>query len=102
MTLEQKFERAVWSALEKSREHGYYPTRFEGKMNRVRAVDYAKELVTSGEIQSGLWHLKKMNRLDLSVEYLVTKEEFAELFSQEEIDAAEWRLEQVRKGKQEK
>ena len=101
MTLEQEFERAVWSALEKSREHGYYPIGFEGKANRVRVLDYAKDLVKSGEIQSGLWRLKGMNRLDLSVEHLVTKEEFAKLFNQDEIEAAEWRLEQVRKGKQE-
>ncbi len=101
MTLEQEFERAVWSALEKSREHGYYPIRFKEKANRVRVVDYAKELVKSSEIQSGLWRLKEMNRLDLSVEHLVTQKKFAELFNQDEIEAAEWRLEQVRKGKQE-
>ena len=96
MTLEKEFEQAMVEAIKESKEHGYYPTRFEEKMERKGAVAYAKELVKSGELQSGLQHLKKINKLDLSVEYLVANEtRFAELFSQEERNAAEWRLEQV-------
>ena len=97
MTLEQKFEHAVRSSLEEAREHGYYPTRFEEKMDQVGAIAYARELIASGELQSGLQRLKEMNRLDLSIEYLVAKTEFADLFSPEERDAARWRLEQIRK-----
>ena len=97
MTPKQEFERAVRLALKEAREHGYYPTRFEDKMDRIGAIAYARELIASGELQSGLQRLKEINRLDLSIEHLVTKIEFAELFSREERDAAEWRLEQIRK-----
>ena len=97
MTLEKEFEQAMVEAVKKSRKHGYYPTRFEEKMERKGAVAYAKELVKSGELQSGLQRLKKMNRLDLSIEHLVANEvKFAKLFSCDEREAAKWRLEQVR------
>lgn len=96
MTLEKEFEQAMVEAIRESKQHGYYPTRFEEKMERLGAVAYAKELVKSGELQDGLLRLEKMNRLDLSVEHLVANEtKFAELFSQEEKDAAKWRLKQV-------
>lgn len=96
MTLEKEFEQAMVEAIKESKEHGYYPTRFEEKMERKGAVPYAKELIRSGELQDGLLRLKKMNRLDLSIEHLVANEtKFAELFTPEERKAAEWRLEQV-------
>ena len=96
MALEQEFERAVWSALREAQKHGYYPTRSEDKMNRVRAIAYARELIASSEMQSRFQHLKEMNKLDLSVEHLVAKIEVATLFSSEEREATEWRLKQIR------
>ena len=95
MSLEAEFENAMRSALEEAAKLGYYATRFLEKMEQVGAVPYAKLLVKSGELQSGLERLKKMGRLDLSIEHLVANRRFASLFTDEEIEAARWRLEMV-------
>ena len=96
MTLEQEFERAVRLARIEARKHGYNPSREEQMVQKKGAVAYAKELIRSWEPQSGLKRLKKMNRLDLSIEHLIANEDkFAELFSCDERKAAKWRLEQV-------
>lgn len=96
MSLEAEFENAMRSALEEAAKLGYHPTRFLEKMERVGAVPYAKLLVKSSELQYGLERLKKMDRLDLSIEHLVAnRRRFASLFTDEEIEAARWRLEMV-------
>ena len=98
MTLKKEFEQAMVEAVKESRKHGYYPKRFEEKMEQKGAVAYAKELVGTGELQDGLLRLERMKRLDLSVEHLVANEtKFARLFSDEEREAAEWRLDCVKK-----
>ena len=96
MSLEMEFEDAMRKALREAATLGYHPIRFEEKMEREGAVAYAKELVISGEFQSGLRRLKQMNRLDLSIEYLVANcRRFHRLFTKDEIEAARWRLEKV-------
>lgn len=93
---ERAFDRAMRSACDEAAEAGYYPTRFLEKLERIGAVPYAKELVRSGELEAGLKRLNEMKRLDLSIEHLVVDSRFRELFSEEERDAAQWRLDQVR------
>ena len=93
---EQAFEQAMRSACAEAAAEGYYPTRFLEKLDRIGAVPYAKELVRSGELQAGLRRLNEMNRLDLSIEYLVVDSRFRGLFSENEREAAQWRLDQVR------
>ena len=96
MALEAEFEAQMHKALREAAKLGYRPTRFEEKMEREGAVAYAKELVISGEFQSGLKRLKQMNRLDLSIEHLVANcPRFHCLFTKDEIEAARWRLDEV-------
>lgn len=96
MSLETEFETAMRRALEEAAKLGYHATRFLEKMEREGAVPYAKSLVKSGELQYGLERLKKLGRLDLSVEHLVANcPRFRCLFTDEEIEAARWRLEKV-------
>ena len=96
MGLEAEFEAAMRSALEEAAELGYHATLFLEKMNRVGAVQYAKELIVSGDLQSGLKRLADMRRPDLSIEHLVANcPRFANLFSPSEIESARWRLKQV-------
>lgn len=98
MDLERQFEEAMREACEISADLGYYPVRFVEKMNRKGAVPYAKELVRSGELQNGLKRLYHLNRLDLSIEHLVARvPRYASLFTEEEKDAANWRLRQLQK-----
>lgn len=95
--LEHDFEQTMCEACEESREFGYYPARFLQALGRKGAVPYAKELVTTGELQSGLRLLGKKNRLDLSIEHLVAEvPRFRPLFTEEEREAARWRLAQIR------
>ena len=96
MSLEAEFESAMRSALEEAAGLGYHATRFLGKMEHEGAVPYAKLLVKSGELQYGLERLKRMGRLDLSIEHLIANcPRFHCLFTDEEIQAACWRLEMV-------
>lgn len=94
---EQAFARAMRSACFKAAELGYYPARFLDKLERIGAVPYAKELVRSGELQAGLKRLKTMGRLDLSIEHLVADPCFGGLFTEDEREAAQWRLDEVRR-----
>lgn len=93
---ERAFEQAMRLACGEAAAEGYYPTRFLEKLDRIGAVPYAKELVRSGKLQAGLKRLNEMKRLDLSIEYLVVDSRFRGLFSEDERDAAQWRLDQVR------
>ena len=98
MSAEQVFEQAMRSACSEAADLGYYPARFLDKLERKGAVPYAKELVRSGELQAGLKRLNTMDRLDLSIEHLVAKgSRFRELFTEDERQAAQWRLDQVRR-----
>lgn len=95
--LEIDFEQTMREACEESRRLGYYPARFLQSLQSKGAVPYAKELITSSGLQSGLKQLRKRNRLDLSIEHLVAEvPRFRPLFTDEEREAARWRLEQVR------
>lgn len=95
-SVEQAFEQAMRSACDEATEAGYYPARFLEKLERIGAVPYAKELVSSGDLQAGLKRLNEMKRLDLSIEHLVVDSRFRGLFSEDERKAAQWRLDQVR------
>ena len=95
---EQAFEQAMRLACAEAAAEGYYPARFLEKLERIGAVPYARELVRSGELQAGLKQLSDMERLDLSVEHLVAVDpRFRALFTEEEREAALWRLGQVRR-----
>ncbi len=60
------------------------------------AVPYAKQLVASGEMSTGLRRLAQLKALDLSIEHLVARvKKFAPLFTKDERAAAEWRLTQI-------
>ncbi|HEY3920288.1 MAG TPA: hypothetical protein VGL83_21050 [Stellaceae bacterium] len=94
--LEAQFELAVREACTKAGNLGYFPSYFLQKMTRTGAVTYAKELVVSGELQTGLRRLAQLKALDLSIEHLVARvPRFASLFTKDQREAAEWRLKQI-------
>jgi hypothetical protein len=55
----------------------------------------AHRLLASSEIHSGFTALYERGRLDLTVEALVVKPEFASLFTEDEIGIAKQRLDQL-------
>ena len=56
----------------------------------------AKQLVKSGDLQDGLKRLQKLGRLDLAMESIMLEAKFRPLFNAGELEAAKWRLEQVK------
>ena len=94
--MESDLEHAMRSACREAAALGYYPRWFLQTLEARGAVRYAKELVVSGELQSGLKRLRDLNRLDLSIEHLVANDpRFEDLFADEDREAARWRLDQV-------
>src|SRR5207253_9942167 len=69
-------------------ELGYNPTVFVGLLERYGGVQTAKRLIAEGEIQYGFKRLAALGRLDLTME-------FASLFTEGELAAARWRLDQL-------
>jgi hypothetical protein len=98
MTDGDELERFIEEGIAKSKAKGYYPHRFE----QMR-VDYRKrgktmeqlikDLVISGEIQSGFKEMKKLDLLEWSLEAGVLR--FPSRFDRDTHEAATWRLEQV-------
>ena len=60
------------------------------------AVETAKRLVMSGDLQDGFLRLLKLGRADLTIEHAVLDERWQELFSDEQREVARWRLEVAR------
>lgn len=63
-----------------------------GSLNVHRAVEMAKRQMASPEPSRGFIRLWEMGKLDLSVEDLVARPEFAQLFTAEERSIARARL----------
>lgn len=94
--LEQSFEAKIRAALSECHRLGYHPSDFEGMLANATAARVAEKLVTSGELQAGLKRLAQMGRFDLSVESIMLEAQFASLFSNQHLAAAQWRLNQVK------
>jgi len=96
MDQKEKFAAEVQAACHESREIGYAPSRFEQMLSDYGAFDTAKRLVISGDLQDGLQKLAALGRLDLSIESIMLRSEFSDLFCKTELEAARWRLDQVK------
>jgi hypothetical protein len=83
----------VDNALRQFTALGYVPTAFLQMRTRWGTKEPIERLVVSGEIQSGIQRLKRLNLLDLSMEATVLK--FPEMFRKDIQDAAKFRLAQV-------
>lgn len=89
--LEIKFNDAMDDIAKYSISHGF-GIRFKQMIKQYGAVDTAKRLLATQEIQAGLMRLWELESLDKSMEALVDQERFHYLFSQEEIAEAHRRL----------
>ncbi|KPZ65999.1 hypothetical protein AN394_04185 [Pseudoalteromonas sp. P1-26] len=92
MQIRDLFEAKVRSAVKECYEIGYAPTRFESMIRKSHPVEVAKKFVVSGEFQYGFKELLKLGKSDLTIESIMLDESFKELFSSNELAAAEWRL----------
>ena len=77
------------------RETGYWASYFLRAVRRHGGVAAAKRLLGTKGLSKGLAKLGEKGRLDLAMETLVLKAEYASLFSDEERAIARQRLDRV-------
>ena len=77
------------------KEANYTATYFLSMLSDYGGLGTARRLLASSEVSSGFAALYERERLDLTVEALVVKPEFAGLFTDEEVDIARHRLDQL-------
>lgn len=93
--LEERFHEEMLDIYRRAnRECHYNPTRFLSMVSEVGGVVAAKELLVPGSPQYGFEVLWERKRLDLTVEALVLRESWRQMFSLGEIAEAQARLEQ--------
>lgn len=90
---ERHFHRAMVEIYQTAkRDLGYNATRFIQMVSEHGGLATARQLLWSDQISDGFETLRQHGRLDLSVEAHVLKEEFAELFTDEDRQRARDRL----------
>ena len=70
----------------------YYPNYFCRMVKERGGLETAKYLLSTEDPQYGLARLWELDRLDLSVEYLVLRRRYAPLFIERELAEAKKRL----------
>lgn len=94
--LRAEFEKAVRDiAIRAKREANYNATYFIGMISNYGGLGTAHRLLATPDVSSGFTALYERGRLDLTIEALVVKPEFASLFTDGEIEIARNRLIQL-------
>ena len=95
--LEREFALACETTIAECRSLGYTPSIWMQMIQKHGAVDTARRLVVSGDLQDGFRRLLSMGRADLTVESSVLDERWYDLFTDQEREVARWRLEAAQK-----
>lgn len=77
---------------EADRECNYRPTIFREMLIREGGLKTAKSLISKNAETTGFTKLLECSRLDLSVEALVAKDKYKELFTDKEIKSCKDKL----------
>lgn len=93
--LEQEFEEDMLNIYEQAKRYKYYPNYFVQMVHEHHGVGAAQRLLAKPDFSQGLTKLWELGRLDLSMEALVVREQYAPLFTQEEIAVAQKRLDEL-------
>ena len=94
--LERDFDRAMRSIYDEAVPLGYRPTYFLRMLQQRGGVQTARDLLAVPGVSDGFTKLFELGRLDLSVEALVLKPRFGELFTDQELGVARKRLSDLR------
>ena len=90
---ERAFHRQMIRIYEDAkRETGYNATRFLQMVSEQGGLATARQLLHSSNVSDGFTALWERKRLDLAVESVVLRPEFADLFTDGELDLARDRL----------
>ena len=95
---ERDFDVAMKDIYPQAARLGYWPTGLRKMVHDHGGLEAAHLLLAAPEAQSGLTELWLLGRIDLSVEPLALTPEFAPLFSEDELNRARARLDQVGLG----
>ena len=95
MTDGSEFEERLRDSIYESIKLGYNPTRFTEMLNSLDGVALAKKLVASGEIQDGMQKIVDLGYPELAMEAIMLESQFSPLFTDGDLQAAKWRLDQA-------
>lgn len=91
--LEEEFDNGMREIYERAKaECSYVATRYLQMVNEYGGLETARKLLSSDKMHDGFVKLWECGRLDLTVEALVTKEKYRNLFTDAEIRIAWKRL----------
>ena len=92
--LENKFNQEIMDSIEETKKLGYVPTRFIQMLQKVNGNAYELAMsIASKDVTLGLEKLWEKGRLDLTMEAIIIKPEYQELFPLEMIDICRKKLE---------
>ena len=91
---ERQFDHAMWQTFEQSVKAGYQPSYFLRSVKRYGGMETARRLLAKDGLSKGFDALRKVGRLDLSVEAQVLRPQFVDLFTDAERTIARARLAQ--------
>ena len=90
--LEREFQRAVSVCID---QYGYRPSYFLQMLGNYGPIDTAIRLVTAAKFHEGFTRLWELRRLDLTVEAIILRNPYSQLFTKEVLEKARQRLEQL-------
>jgi hypothetical protein len=94
--LAAEFRARLEEGIQHSRQLGYDASRVAQMLASGDAVSVAKKLVVSAPIvPGGPKVMAKLGRTDLTIESIMCEERFRPLFSESELAAAKFRLDQL-------
>ena len=97
LTLDSEFHEAMLGIYKSAlKECNYRATAFLGMVVEHGGVQTGKRLLSTSDMQSGLYELFECDRLDLTVETLVLQSKYQELFEPEELAEAKRRIEELK------
>lgn len=92
MNSEMQFHQEMIRIYNEACKLGYRPTRFLQMVESLGGLQAARQLLSSEAPASGFERLWELGRIDLTVESLVLQEQWAHLFTEQELQEAERRL----------
>ena len=93
--LEDEFRRAMFATYDEAKKLGYNANYFLQMLGDKPAVEVAKQLLSTRDIQAGLMRLWELGHLEISMEATVLQDRFASLFTPTEIEEARRRLNEL-------
>jgi hypothetical protein len=95
MSLETELTEELRGTYEEARKRGYVATYFLQMLEEYGGKKTAKRLLAKPEPQTGLFELWQLNLLHESMEAVVLRDKFKELFTPDELAEAYRRLEEL-------